>query len=192
VGVQGVGLDGRRKWSQRSLEQVVQIALVPGASEQSPELWCTSNRGTILVLDAQGNRLREIAIGLRSLMHQAVAQVDGATRCCGLALEAVGQYDVIGFSPDGEVDWHYGLPPGEYAHQVERIQHVTLLEGDPAWMIAAADGTIVWLDHDGKLIDQFRYGQPLTGLSLTNAADPAILLVSTPEKLTAWSLNAND
>jgi len=192
VGVQGVGLDGKRKWANRTLDQVVQLTLVPGASNESPELWCTSNRGTIVVLDLQGTSVRELAVGLRSLMQLAVARVDGAIHCCGLSVEAVGDYDAVGFSPDGEVLWKHDLPPGEYAHQVERIQHVALPGGDSGWMIAAADGSILWLNHEGVLIDEFAYGHPLTGLSLTNSADAAILLVSTPEKLTAWKLTANE
>jgi hypothetical protein len=194
VGVQGVGLDGRRKWSERSLEQVVQLALVRKEADlpsTPPETWCTSNRGTILVLDAQGKPQREFAVGLRALMHVAVAHVDGALQCCGLALESVGHYQAVGFSPDGEVAWQYRLPPGEYVHQVERIQHVALPGGKAAWMIAAANGTIGWLDHEGIMLDQFIYGEPITGLTMTTKADPAILLVSTPEKLTAWKLTAS-
>jgi hypothetical protein len=55
-------------------------------------------------------------------------------------------------------------------------------------MIAAPDGSIIWLNPQGQLIDQFRYAKPLTGLSLTNTQGAAILLVSTPDSLTAWKL----
>ena len=191
VGVQGVGLDGKRKWTERTLDQVVQLTLVPPSadSKESAELWCTSSRGTILVLDDAGKPLREIKVGLRSMMQIAVARVDGVLHGCGLAVEAVGRYQAIGFAADGEPLWRFKLPDGEYSHQVERIQHVEL-NGKPAWMIAAADGTIFWLDLEGKLIDQFQYGSPLTGLSLTNSGDDAILLVSTIENLTAWRLTS--
>jgi thiol-disulfide isomerase/thioredoxin len=189
VGVQGVGLDGKRKWTERTLDQVVQLTLVPAAadSKESAELWCTSSRGTILVLDNSGKPLREIKVGLRSMMQIGVARVDGVLQGCGLAVEAVGRYQAIGFAADGEPLWRLKLPDGEYSHQVERVQPVEL-NGKPAWMIAAADGTIFWLDLEGKLIDQFQYGSPLTGLSLTNSGDNAILLVSTAENLTAWKL----
>jgi outer membrane protein assembly factor BamB len=191
VGVQGVGLDGKRKWTERTLDQVVQLTLVrPAAdSKDSPELWCTSGRGTILVLDDAGKPLREISVGLRSMMQIGVARVDGALHGCGLAVEGVGRYQAIGFAADGEPLWRFKLPDGEYSHQVERVQHVTL-NGKPAWMIAAANGTIFWLDHKGQLIDQFAYGNPITGLSLTNSGVNAILLVSTAENLTAWKLTS--
>jgi hypothetical protein len=107
---------------------------------------------------------------------------------CGLALESVGNYQAVGFTRDGELKWRFPLPAGEYTHRVEHIQSVELPGKKSAWMIVAADGTILWLDRDGKLIDKFQYGQPLTGLSLTNTPDAAILLVSTPTNLTAWKL----
>jgi thiol-disulfide isomerase/thioredoxin/outer membrane lipoprotein-sorting protein len=153
VGIQGVGLDGRRRWSQRSLDQVVQLALVPAKPEEdhsAPVLWCTSNRGTITVLDGEGKLKREFAVGLRALMHVAVAEMDDSLRCCGLALETPGQYHAVGFLADGELLWQHRLPLGEYARQVERIQHVTVPGGTRAWMIPAADGTIHWFDLEAS------------------------------------------
>jgi cytochrome oxidase Cu insertion factor (SCO1/SenC/PrrC family)/outer membrane lipoprotein-sorting protein len=191
IGVQGVGLDGKRAWSERSLDQVVQTVPVAKADEPNTyEFWCTSTRGTILVLDQQGKPQREITVGRHPLMHLAVADVDGAVSCCGLAVESAGRYHVLGFSSDGEVNWQHELPAGEYLYQVERIQHVMLPDGQPAWMVAAANGAIRWLSHDGELIDEFPYGQTLTGLFLTNSDDAAILLVSTPDALTAWELTS--
>jgi thiol-disulfide isomerase/thioredoxin len=196
VGLQGVGFDGQRKWSQRALEQVVQVAFVPGENGGPRELWCTSNRGSISVLDEQGKPRRVIHVGSSPLMYfawnktpdgnQEAAAKDAAF--CGLALEGVGHYQAVGFTRNGEVTWRFPLPAGEYVQQVDRIQSVELPGKKSAWMIAAADGTIYWLDNEGKLIDKFPYGRPLTGLSLTNTADAAILLVSIPNKLTAWKL----
>jgi hypothetical protein len=195
VGMQGVGFDGQRKWSQRAIDQVVQIAAMPGQEKNPPGLWCTSNRGTISVLDAEGRPRHEVHVDSMPLMYFNSAKVPDRTAkenfkedFCGLALESVGNYQAVGFRRDGELTWRYALPAGEYAHHVERIQSVDLPGKKSAWMIAAADGTIFWLDHEGKLIDKFQYGQPLTGLALTNTPDPAILLVSTPTNLTAWKL----
>ncbi|HEX6962129.1 MAG TPA: redoxin domain-containing protein [Lacipirellula sp.] len=190
VGVQGVNLAGKRVWADRTLDQVIQITVVPRPDANDFELWCTSTRGTILVLDRMGKPLREIQVGIRSVMQLAVADVDGKLHRCGLTVEELGQYEIVGFAPDGQPQWHYKLPRGEYSHQVERIQHVMLPNGSPAWMVAAADGTVLWLDHDGQLVDRFQYGKALTGLSLTNAPDSGILLVSTPEQLTAWKLTS--
>ena len=190
VGIQGVALDGRRVWSERTLNQVVELCVAPGEKPGDHDLWATSDRGTIFVLDPNGKPRREIVVGLREIMHVAIRPetIPDAPACCGLAVESVGHYDVVGFNPRGDVAWKFTLPTGEYTHQVERIQSVTLPGGAPAWMIAAPDGTIFWLSPSGEVIDQFRYGAPLTGLSLTNTEGAAILLVSSPETLVAWKL----
>ena len=195
VGVQGVGLDGKRRWAIRSFDEVVQLTVAPAdvpavADPSTKTLWGTSDRGTIFVLGPDGKPQPEIVVGLREIMHLAIRPepIADAAQCVGLAVETVGHYDVVGFDPDGEVRWQYELPQGEYAQQVERIQPVDLPGHGPAWMIAAPDGSIIWLDPQGQLIDQFRYAQPLTGLSLTNTPEGAILLVSTPDSLTAWNL----
>ena len=193
VGVQGVGLDGKRRWAIRSFNQVVQLTVAPAdlpnsADPSAQTLWGTSDRGTIFVLGPDGKPQPEIVVGLREIMHLAIRPeaIDDTAQCAGLAVETVGHYDVVGFDPDGEVRWQYELPAGEYSQQVERIQPVELPGHGPAWMIAAPDGSIIWLDPQGQLIDQFRYAEPLTGLSLTNTPEGAILLVSTPDSLTAW------
>ncbi|WP_428308710.1 redoxin domain-containing protein [Lacipirellula sp.] len=204
VGVQGVDLTGKRNWAIRSFNQVVQLAVAPvdlsnppvieeedqDAAPQGRNLWGTSDRGLVFVLGPDGKPLPEIVVGLREIMHLAISpQAEGDdARCCALSVEAPGVYNVVGFDADGEVRWQYKLPTGEYTHQVERIQSVTLPGNRPAWMVAAPDGTIIWLDPAGQLIDQFRYAEPLTGLSLTNTPEAAILLVSTPESLKAWKL----
>jgi thiol-disulfide isomerase/thioredoxin len=195
IGLQGVSLDGKRQWSQRALDQVVQLALISSSEDKSPELWVTSNRGVISVFDTRGKPLREVAVGLRSLMYfgESKTSAEGQNEnnifdWCGLAVEGVGQYVAVGFDSKGDIMWSYPLPKGEYLHQLERIHSVMLPGGKPAWMIAAPDGTIYWLDHEGQPIDKFVYGKPLTGLAMTNAPDAAILLVSTPDNLTAWKL----
>jgi thiol-disulfide isomerase/thioredoxin len=192
VGVQGVALDGRRRWAIRSFDEVVQLAVGPAPATAAAErtLWGTSNRGTIFVLDDEGKAQPEIVVGLREIMYFAVRpeSTGDDARCCGLAVEEVGKYSVVGFDADGEPRWHYKLAPGEYTHQVDRIQSVEIPGHGAGWMVAAPNGSIVWLDLQGRLIDEFRYGQPLTGLSLTNSPDGAILLVSAADSLTAWRL----
>jgi hypothetical protein len=187
LGVQEVDLEGKRRWSERTLDQVVQLASTRD-SNRKPELWCTSNRGTVLVLNGEGQPVREFAVGEHSLMYVAANGSDEAAPCCGLAVEGVGRYRAVGFTTEGEVQWQYELPAGEYSHTVERIQHVKLPGDIEAWMISAADGSIIWLDSEGKLVDKFQYGEPLTGLALANRGDLGILLVSTPTALTAWKL----
>ena len=55
-------------------------------------------------------------------------------------------------------------------------------------MIAAADGSLHWLDTSGALIDRYDTGVELAGAAMTNSAEGAILLVSSSDQIAAWQV----
>ena len=110
---------------------------------------------------------------------------------CGLAVGQIGQYTVVGFDATGKILWDYALPSGEYEHQLPRIQSVSLPGTDVHWQIAAADGSIHWLTATGDLVDQFRVGETLTGLTISQNGDTTLLWVATKTQLTAWAVNSH-
>ncbi|MCA9230951.1 MAG: redoxin domain-containing protein [Planctomycetales bacterium] len=191
LGIQGGTLDGRRLWSNRRLDHVLQVVAGPPAPTGDQQVWCTSTRGTVMQLTAEGKSVKELYVTGQSLMAVAVAELPGdeaTSALCGLAVSDVGQYAVVGFDTEGNVQWQYELPPGEYVHQVPRIQFVRIGSDRPAWMIAAADGSIHWLSMTGALIDQFLYGDLLTGLTASYEGDTTTLWIATNHHLTAWTI----
>jgi len=189
LGVQGGTLDGRRLWSNRRLDHVLQVAQGPSNAGKG-QVWCTSTRGTVMQLAADGKPVKELYVAGHSLMAVSVAEAEdkSTARFCGLAIADFGQYSVVGFDQDGSVQWEYELPRGEYSRQVPRIQPVYLAADKPAWLVAAADGSIHWLSNAGERIDQFNYGETLTGLAMSYASDAATLWVATDKNLTAWKI----
>ncbi len=189
LGVQGGTLDGRRLWSNRRLNHVLQVAAGPTVSEKG-QVWCTSNRGTVMQLSADGKSVKELYVAGHSLMAIAVAETEEESPAsfCGLSATGVGQYSVVGFDLEGSVQWEYELPQGEYTQQVPRIQPVQLAEENNAWLVAAANGSLHWFSPTGELIDQFHYGQPLTGVAVSSTEETTTLWVATDENLTAWKI----
>ncbi|QDS97905.1 redoxin domain-containing protein [Adhaeretor mobilis] len=202
LGVQAADIRGKRLWTERSLEQVVQIAELPETGHNHAHYWCTSDRGNILPLDLDGKRGEPVQVAEHSLMYVALHPDHAAEAdppMCGLVVDDLNKYRVIGFTAKGEELWTYDLPPGEYAQQVSRIQPVSLPGGKPGWLAAAADGSMHWLTLEGQLVDTFSYGEELTGLAMaggrtqgdvTNDGDSAILLVSCSKSLTAWKVQS--
>ncbi|NOY29944.1 MAG: redoxin domain-containing protein [Planctomycetes bacterium] len=190
LGVQGGTLDGRRLWSNRRLDHVLQVAQGPSVSPQR-KIWCTSTRGTVMQLSADGKPVKELYVTGHSLMAVAVAETgeESSARFCGLAVAEVGQYSVVGFDLEGSVQWQYELPQGEYTRQVPRIQPVRLGKEKSAWLVAAADGSLHWLSPTGELLDQFHYGEALTGVAMSYTDDAATLWIATDENLTAWEIH---
>jgi len=189
LGVQGGAIDGRRLWSNRRLDHVVQLTAGPTASGQR-QIWCTSTRGTVMQLSADGKPVKELYVAGHSLMAVAVAETESSARFCGLAVAGVGQYSVVGFDLEGSVQWEYELPQGEYTRQVPRIQPARLTKENNAWLVAAANGSLHWLSPDGKRIDQFHYGEALTGVALSYADDSTTLWIATEKNLTAWKVES--
>lgn len=194
LGVQGGTLDGRRLWSNRRLDHVVQLGAGPIASTPNADdtnartVWCTSTRGTLLQLAADGKPIQERYIPGQALMYFASAP--NSDNQCGLSVGQAGQYTAVGFNAANELLWEYPLPPGEYVEPLTRIQSVQLPEGTSAWLVIAANGSLHWLDDNGELIDRFDYGELLTGVSMNTLGDQTILFVSTPSHLTAWEVTS--
>jgi len=124
------------------------------------------------------------------------SQPNGETHC-GLSIGKVGQYTAVGFDQSDSPTWKYSLPPGEYIEQLPRVQSVQLPSGEgsegegaksTAWLIAAANGSLHWLNEEGELIDRFDYGEILTGVVVGSVGNQSLLFVSTAENLTAWQV----
>jgi len=193
LGVHGGSLDGRRLWANRRLNHVLQITAGPENEEKQRMALCTSTRGTVMKLTSEGKPSEEFDVAGRSLMYIAADQAvdESSPQYCGLAVGRIGQYSAIGFDAAGKVLWNYDLPAGEYEHQFSRIQSVRFPGSPIRWQIAAADGSIHWLTGTGELVDQFKVGETLTGLTISQNDETTLIWVATNNQLTAWTINAN-
>ncbi len=194
LGVQGGTLDGRRLWTNRIVDHVLQLGVGPSAPGDKSAVasggriaWCSSTRGTLLQLGADGKAIRELYVEGQALQYFA-SQPNGENHC-GLSVGKIGHYTSVGFDSSGLVTWEYPLPQGEYAEQLPRIQSVVMPNGEKAWLVVAADGSIHWLSVTGELIDRFDYGEILTGVVMQSLGDQALLFVATTENLSAWQIN---
>lgn len=192
VGVQGVGLDGKRLWANRSMQNVMQLALADPNEADARTLLCVNSRGTLVPVDGQGEQGTDIRINNRALTNLVIADLDGdgTSEWCALAADPnrLGTFVAVGVSPQGEELWSYDLPEGLHKYLIERIVPGQLAPGDGGWLLPAADGSIHILTKGGQVVDRFNYGEALTGLALTSIDDNPVLLVSTPDGLVAWQL----
>lgn len=183
VGVQGVSLEGKRLWSNRSMENVFRLASTAKDSAGKRSLLCLNSRGTLVALDGEGNRKEEIAIGSRpvQLMVGADLAGDGRLQYCGLAAKQLGVYVALGLDLRGKELWSYDLPPGHPNLPIEQIvagQITAALPGQ--WILPAADGSIHILAADGKPIDRFNYGAALCGVGTAQINGRPVLVVASP------------
>ena len=190
VGVQAVSLEGKRLWANRSLSNVLGMAIGAPDEKGRRNLYCTNSTGSLVVLDAQGQRQGEIRIPDR-MLHWIVAadlRGDGQRLWCGMAAPKLGENLCIGLSLKGEELWNYLLPPG-IPPPVEWIVAGRIARGGPGqWILPGPDGSIHIISADGKLLDKFNYGAMLQGLATVEIDGQPALVVSSANGLEAWKV----
>ena len=189
VGVHHVSLSGERQWSNRSLENVLRLAVVRLAGREGEQLLCTSGSGQLTLLGKDGEVETEFQIPNRAVHTVVAAELDGEPpiELCGASAGAVGKTTAIGFDPRGKELWSYHLPDGLHQQPIEMISFGQILKDGPGhWIFAAPDGSIHFVAADGKPLDKFAYGAPLAGVATTTLNDQHVLLVSSGSTLTAW------
>lgn len=191
VGVQAVSLEGQRLWSNRSVFNVIHMALAAADAEGRRGLFCTNNSGAIMELDAKGQRLAEISVPDR-LIYWIVGgdmQSNGQQLWCGLAARKLGENVALGFNLKGEEFWKFDLPVGVQQQPIEPIIAGKISrEGPGQWIIPGPDGSINIIDADGKLLDSFNYGAVLQGIATVEIDGKPALVVATPNGLEAWKV----
>ena len=196
VGVQGVSLEGERKWSNRSLENVLQIVIGSKNESGQRRALCYNTSGTLIPIDAKGEAGLGIQVPGRTLANLAGEDVngDGKVDLCALAIDPqnLGSFTAIGIDEQGQELWSYALPTGNHNYVVERIVPARLGPNDGGWLLPGADGSIHLLTVTGELVDRFDYGASLTGLGLAQFDGTPALLVSTPDSFTAWKLTPKE
>lgn len=197
VGVQAVDLTGKRIWSERSLVNAFHVvALTPSAERRRNVLAMNlePDRGTLVEIDWQGKRLREIAIAGCSIGWFAADDLDGNGEpdICALAQLASKEMAAVGISAAGQELWRRPISPGVHHQQIEPLLSGNVfLEGPRQWLIATADGTIHIVGGDGRMIESFAYGAELSGMATAQWDGKAVLLVSTPGSVDAWQVEGS-
>jgi thiol-disulfide isomerase/thioredoxin len=196
VGVQAVSLEGKRIFTNRSLANVVRVAVggpgsVPGASGDGAHacaLLCVNNSGSLAVLDRQLQAQGEVTVPDRLLQWIVAGDLEGNGKplWCGMAAPQLGENVAIGVDLQGKELWNYRLPDGVHQQPIERIIPGKLAAQLPGqWLLPGPDGSIHVIAADGKPIDRFNYGAVLHGLATVDVDGRPVLLVASPQGVEA-------
>ncbi len=192
VGVQAVSLDGKKRiWDNRTLSNVLSIAVGPPDEKSHRKLYCANILGSLVVLDAQGQRQGEVKIPDCILRWIVAADLrgDGQPLWCAMAEPKLGDNLAIGFSLDGKELWSYPLPAGVQPQPIEPIIPGKLTRsGAGQWILPGPDGSIHVVSADGKPWDKFNSGLTLQGLATAEVAGQPVLVVSSSNGLEAWKV----
>jgi hypothetical protein len=189
VGVQYVTLDGKRTWTDRSLQYALRLATTTDSTGQR-RLISANSRGTLGLFGAAGKAGEEVTVAGRPLQTVYAAELngDGKEEMCGLSFRSLAANSLVGFDFEGKELWNYELPSGVHEKPIESIAAARLLGDQGQWLIAGADGSVHLLAADGKPLDKFHYGAALSGLAGAKVNGQPMLFIASEQGLEAWKL----
>lgn len=201
AGVHAADLQGNRLWADRSMVDAIRVTtMAPDSSGRRDVLAMNGGvgGGTVVELDSEGKRLREISVPDYSIGWVVAEDLDnnGTSEICVLAMAVTpdGQpasdtIDALGIDLDGQILWRHPLVRGVHHQQIEPVIEGNVFSSGPdQWLIAAADGMISVVAGDGRVVDSFAYGTELSGLATAQWDGKPILLVATPHAVEAWQI----
>ena len=163
VGVQAASLEGKRLWSNRSLANVIGMAIGARRREGTPRSVLHQQhrlagrpgrrRASAEAKSAVRDRMLHwiVAADLRGDGQPSVVRIDGRPSWAKIWPS--------GFRSRARNLWNYPLPPGVQPQPIEPIIAGQLTrEGPGQWILPGPDGSIHILSADGKPLDKFNYG----------------------------------
>jgi len=191
VGVQAASLEGHRLWRDRSLDTVLDLALDAPPERGRRGIACVDGRGRLVFMsphdDGSPRRGDEPAPPLAAVYAGPVA-ADAAWAFLGLASERLGHNAAVGLGPDGGEAWRLELPAGVHRDgPIEPVAWADLL-GTPRrqWLIAAPDGSVTVAWADGRVVDRYRHGRPLTGIGGYREGNDATIVIATRDAVEGY------
>ena len=197
-GLVAVATDGKQKWQNRILPNVVSVVASQPDDIGSWALFITGEgaageSGGILRINRFGRDEPPIAVARRSILTLTAARFSGAKQALflGLAGEASGQRLAVGLTADFKEAWNYPLPAGVHSRPIEAITSSHILPGRQGeWWLAGPDGSVHVVSEEGEFFDSFHVGAVITGLAATRLGDKPVLLIATDAGLAAWEIAA--
>jgi len=192
AGVQAATLEGKRLWSNRTLENVADLAVTAANAEGKRDLLCTHQGGTLTPVSFDGVAATDIRLADFAITHVASTDLDGdgTEEYCALAADASGARQMVGLrysSGSGEFTWRQSIPSGEHERPIEMLTSGRLEADQPAlWIVAGADGSLHFFAADGTPVDHFNTGGTLTGVATTMIDGKPALLIAHADKLQAF------
>ena len=147
--------------------------------------------GSLVVLDAQGQRQGEVKIPDRMLQWIVAADLrgDGQPLWCAMVAPKLGENVADGLiaGRQGAVELSSARRASAAADRADHPRQ-TYPVGPGQWILPGPDGSIHVVSADGKPWDKFNSGLILQGLATAEIAGQPVLVVSSGNGLEAWKV----
>ena len=193
AGVQAVSLDGRKVWSNRTIQNVAMLAATAPDSSGKRRILCTHEGGTIVPIQMGGIAEESIIFADHAVTHVLSADLSGKgkTEYCGLAVNQSRKHAIVGLTltgKGGEIAWQQELTGHGEGLPIDAFTTAHLLSGQPGQWLVAFDWSVHIISHDGSWQERFNSGRTVTGMASTNFNGKPVLLLAHPKYLEAFAV----
>ena len=191
AGVHRVEMDGKRKWGFRGVSDVISLVTSPRNDVGWQKLLLTDQQGQLLQLNQFGNADPPIDTGGVPLHHLFAGNLedDAVTRLS--ALSATQSQVVVGLDLELRTRWRYPVELGIFVTQVEMVASSQMSsQAGGIWLVAAANGEVHLVAHDGSFADTFAVGQRISGMTAGYFGDETVVIIATGETVSCWKITA--
>lgn len=194
IGIQGVSLEGKRLWFDRSVQLVLNVAALLPDEMQRRQVISTTSQGALALFAHEGKLDRQISLPYRQMHYLRAADLDsdGRDDLCALSVPMIATSVAVGVGLDGRELWNHELPRGVHETAIDKIVWGPVLAEGEQWLLPSPDGSIHIIDAKGELVDQFNYGKKLTGLAAAEIDGQRTLIVATPDSLEGWRVTTGE
>ena len=191
-GVETVTLEGGTLWGDRSLGSVVGLAIGPPGEAVERTVLCVCTGGRLVAAERGREQAPDVTppVPLTAVFSGPVAP-DHAWAVLGLAARESAKPFALGIDPAAlSTDWQLPLPEGPRRDgPFEPVCWADLLGTTRRqWLIAAADGSVTVAWADGRVVDRYQHGRPLTGIGGYRDGDTGHVVIATKDALEAYRL----
>jgi hypothetical protein len=110
---------------------------------------------------------------------------------CAISRDQANRESIVGVGPDFTALWEHPLPFGWHRHAIEPVTSGKILPGaESQWVVAGADGSLLFISRDGQLLDRYQHGAALSGVAAAEIDGKPALLIATTAGVEALQVEA--
>jgi hypothetical protein len=107
------------------------------------------------------------------------------------ALSATQSQVVVGLDLELRTRWRYPVELGIFVTQVEMVASSQLSsQVGGIWLVAAANGEVHLVAHDGSFADTFAVGERISGMTAGYFGDETVVIIATGKTVSCWKITA--
>jgi hypothetical protein len=190
AGLHAVSLEGKRLWSNRAYTPLLSVAISQEIPERGRMAYVTG-RGGISAVNRYGHEEPARNLPNWALAHLFTANFTEATQAAylGVGVNPNQEPCIVGITSSLSEAWNVPLSGSALKQPIDFVTSGQLRKDSQGeWLVGWGDGVVTIVSENGEFDDAFGTGKEIRGMAVSRANEKPLIIVSTAEGVTAWSV----